>query len=295
MWPDLTVAEAAPRLHKVAHYARRALGEDRTAIVLRSETVALLPDAEVVVDVDVFERVAEQALANGTPSAAAAAAARYGGTLLPEDLYEPWAENRREHLRLRYLELLRLAGRWEDLLVEDPADEEAHRRADDAARRARRSSCRAAAVRADGRGATPRAGRRLRVSARWPSATRFWPPIARVPRRSRPSQPGRPQRANWSSLERLLADAAAARGRTVLVSGPPGVGKSALLDWVSRRAERVGWRVGHGVAAAVEGAWPYAPVLEALADLCRRHPTLLDGLADTYRAGDRTASGRAPS
>ena len=101
LWPDLTVAEAAPRLHKVAHYARRALGEDRTAIVLRNETVALLPDAEVVVDVDVFERVAEEALANGTPNVAAAAVARYGGTLLPEDLYETWAENRREHLRLR--------------------------------------------------------------------------------------------------------------------------------------------------------------------------------------------------
>ncbi|MET0915451.1 MAG: AAA family ATPase, partial [Jiangellaceae bacterium] len=84
-------------------------------------------------------------------------------------------------------------------------------------------------------------------------------------------------------FERLLADAGRGGGRTVLVSGSPGVGKSAQLEWVSRRAERVGWRVGQGVAAAVEGAWPYAPVLDALADLCRRHPTLLDGLGDTYR------------
>ena len=42
-------------------------------------------------------------------------------------------------------------------------------------------------------------------------------------------------------------------------------------------------RVGSGVAAQVEGAWPYAPVLEALADLCRRHPALLDGLDDALR------------
>ena len=41
--------------------------------------------------------------------------------------------------------------------------------------------------------------------------------------------------------------------------------------------------LGHGTAAPVEGAWPFAPVIEALADLCRRHPTLLDGLADAYR------------
>src|SRR4029077_7874077 len=43
------------------------------------------------------------------------------------------------------------------------------------------------------------------------------------------------------------------------------------------------FRVGHGTSAPVEGAWPYAPVVEALADLCRRHPTLLDGLADHHR------------
>ena len=32
-----------------------------------------------------------------------------------------------------------------------------------------------------------------------------------------------------------------------------------------------------------KGAWPYAPVVEALAEMCRRHPTLLDGLADLHR------------
>ena len=41
--------------------------------------------------------------------------------------------------------------------------------------------------------------------------------------------------------------------------------------------------MGHGTSAPVEGAWPYAPVVEALADVCRRHPTLLDGLADHHR------------
>ena len=281
LWPDLTIAEAAPRLHKVAHYARRALGEDRTAIVLRNETVALLPAAEVVVDVDVFERVAEEALANGTPSAAAAAAARYGGTLLPEDLYETWAENRREHLRLRYRELLRLAGRWQDLLVEDPADEDAHValmtqhvEAGDHRAALRQFERMDAALRRElGVGPDQRA---LAVRDRI---------LAAIPEyhveSGQASLVGRS--GELEQFERLLADAGRGGGRTVLVSGPPGVGKSAQLEWVSRRAERVGWRVGQGVAAAVEGAWPYAPVLDALADLCRRHPTLLDGLGDTYR------------
>ena len=281
LWPDITVAEAAPRLHKVAHYARRALGEDRTAIVLRNETVALLPAAEVVVDVDVFERVAEEALANGTPNAAAAAVARYGGTLLPEDLYETWAENRREHLRLRYRELLRLAGRWEDLLVEDPADEDAHValmtehvEAGDHRAALRQFERMDAALRRElGVGPDQRA---LAVRDRI---------LAAIPEyhveSGQASLVGRS--GELEQFERLLADAGRGGGRTVLVSGPPGVGKSAQLEWVSRRAERVGWRVGQGVAAAVEGAWPYAPVLDALADLCRRHPTLLDGLGDTYR------------
>ena len=58
-------------------------------------------------------------------------------------------------------------------------------------------------------------------------------------------------------------------------------------------AGRRGWRTGRGTASAVEGPWPYAPVLEALGDLCRRHPALLDGLDDAYRAEiERALSGR---
>ena len=50
---------------------------------------------------------------------------------------------------------------------------------------------------------------------------------------------------------------------------------------------------GTGVAARIDGAWPYAPVLEGLADLCRRHPALLDGLDDAFREEiERALSGR---
>ncbi|WP_007517984.1 AfsR/SARP family transcriptional regulator, partial [Pseudofrankia saprophytica] len=57
---------------------------------------------------------------------AARAADTYGGPLLPEDVYEPWTEPEREQLRQLYLRMLRAAGRWERLLLEDPADERAH-------------------------------------------------------------------------------------------------------------------------------------------------------------------------
>ena len=46
LWPDLLVEEAAPRLHKAAHYARTALG-DREGIVVDQGFLALFPSAEL--------------------------------------------------------------------------------------------------------------------------------------------------------------------------------------------------------------------------------------------------------
>ncbi|MGH3331210.1 MAG: AfsR/SARP family transcriptional regulator [Nocardioidaceae bacterium] len=124
LWPDLLLDEAAPRLHVAAHYARTALGS-RDAIVLAGGTVSLFPAAEVRVDVAEFEHAADAVRADAGADAAGDAVERYGGTLLPDDLYEPWTEDPRARLRLRYLDLLRAAGRYEELVAADPLDEEA--------------------------------------------------------------------------------------------------------------------------------------------------------------------------
>jgi DNA-binding SARP family transcriptional activator/tetratricopeptide (TPR) repeat protein len=281
MWPELSVAEAAPRLHKLAHYARVALGRDRRAVVLRGETVALLPDADVVVDVDVFEALADAAVAAGGAPDAAVAAAAYGGTLLPADLYEPWAELRREQLRLRYVDMLRRAGQWDRLLAEDPTDEEAtlalmsRHVADGDHLAALRQFERLDATLRRELGVAP-SRRLLAVRDRILAEL-----AAQQPDVHQQILVGR--RPEQDIIADLLTQAGHGAGRTVLVSGAPGVGKSALLDWAREQAERGGWRIGHGVAAAIEGAWPYAPVLDAFSDLCRLHPTLLDGLNDTFR------------
>jgi len=89
-------------------------------------SVALLPAATVTVDVAEFDRATDAALADAGPETAGDAAARYAGPLLPDDLYEPWTEEPRDRLRLRHLELLRAAGRYEELVAADPLDEEAH-------------------------------------------------------------------------------------------------------------------------------------------------------------------------
>ncbi len=119
LWPGVPVDAAGPRLHKAAHYARRGLGDGATALVLRQDMVTLLGDADVTVDAVEFRRAGEAAVSQGSPTAALAALQLYRGPLLPDDLYEPWAQEWREALRVLQLDLLRLAGRWDDLLREE--------------------------------------------------------------------------------------------------------------------------------------------------------------------------------
>lgn len=125
LWPDLAVDEAAPRLHKAAHYARKALGRG-DGIVLRGELVHLLPEVPVTVDVAEFERLASDALADGSRAAAEAVLDRYGGEPLPAEVYTDWAQESRDHLAAWRTRLLCQARRWHELLRQDPTDEHVH-------------------------------------------------------------------------------------------------------------------------------------------------------------------------
>jgi DNA-binding SARP family transcriptional activator len=285
VWPDLAIEDAAPRLHKAAHYARRAMGDQRS-LVVADEIVALWPDAEPDVDAVRFQRLAEDALTRSDPSAAAAAADAYTGDLLPDDRYEAWPEQWRERLRLLRLDLLRLAGRWQELAAADPADEAASLALVEALAR---TGQHAAGLRQLER--LDRAMRRELGVAPSPAARRWRDRLlgaitqgavgAQEPAPPAAAPVGRD--AEQQAVEQVLHDVGRGHGRVLFFEGPAGVGKTTLLAWLERRAYGHGLRVGTGVAAGVEGAWPFAPVLEALADLCRRHPTLLDGLQDRFR------------
>ena len=289
VWPEDTLDEAVPKLHKAAHYARRALAVP-DAVVLRGDHVALLPGTETTVDVLQFEELARRALADEDVVAARARPRpATAASCCPQDRYDDWAEERREQLRLRHLDLLRLDGRWDELVELDAGDEARPRRAHAAPRRQRRPPRRPPAVRAPRQGPPARA--RRRPGTRRGRAAR---PPARRPRRRAPSPPdelvGRDR--ELAVAERALEAAAAGRSRTLIISGPAGTGKSSMLAALTRRARELGLRIGQGTSAPVEGAWPYAPVVEAMADLCRRHPTLLDGLADQHREEiDRVLAG----
>lgn len=125
LWPDQPPEHAAPRLHKAAHYARAILNR-RDAVVIAGNTVSLFPHAQVDVDLARFEWISADAVAREDPQRAQQAVEMYRGHLLPEDLYEAWAEQPRERARLRYLELLRLRGSWDLVVQTEPTDESAH-------------------------------------------------------------------------------------------------------------------------------------------------------------------------
>jgi DNA-binding SARP family transcriptional activator/tetratricopeptide (TPR) repeat protein len=280
LWPDLSPEDAAPRLHTAAHYARRALG-NRSAVVLRGEIVSLLPSATVEVDVERFLSLARTALAGRAASEVDAALSAHRGPLLPEDVFEPWTETERELVRQAHLDLLREGRRWAELLQLEPADEQAHL-----------ALMRQHAERGDRRGALrqfERLDRALRAELGVaPSAEAVALRNRLAPSGAGPGTPSRPnhligRRPVQQQLDRALHEARAGRGSTALVSGPSGAGTSAVLRWIRARAVGEGARVGAGAASVAETGWPYAPVLEALADLCRQHPTLLDGLDDDYR------------
>ena len=126
LWPHLGLEAGAANLRKAAHHARQALGRE-DAVVLSGGRVALFPSFEVETDVERFERAAEAALRSRDGVACAAAALVYAGDLLPDALYEEWTQARRDRLRSRQVELLRLSGQWERLLAVEPSDEQAHR------------------------------------------------------------------------------------------------------------------------------------------------------------------------
>src|SRR4051794_7009000 len=107
LWPDCSLAEATPRLHKATHFARRALGSD--AIRAEGACLVLLPGRDVAVDVDIFETLAGRALDPGAGDVAVDVddvLGWYRGDLLPHDLYEDWSLERRARVRLLRLQLL---------------------------------------------------------------------------------------------------------------------------------------------------------------------------------------------
>lgn len=261
LWPHLDPEAAAANLRKAAHHARQAVG-DPGAVVLRGGTVALFPDRDVVTDLETFEDAAERALSARDPQACADAVTGYGGDLLPGARYEDWAEDRRRHVQSLQLDLLRAAGRWEQVAALEPTDEAAHQHLMEAALE---RGARAEALRWYGRLRSALASelgvgpddRSQALHERCRAGVA--PESDRIIGRA----------AELADLEGALRTALARRGGAVAVRGPAGSGKSALCRELARSAQAAGW-VSRW-ATADEGDQPYGPLTALLEDLLVEH------------------------
>jgi DNA-binding SARP family transcriptional activator/tetratricopeptide (TPR) repeat protein len=262
LWPRLAADAGAANLHKAASNARRALGE-RDAIVVRGGVVALAPDAEVITDVERFERGDDTA---------------YGGDLLPDDAYEQWTQGPRARLRERRLAVLRSRGLWEEVLREDPADEDAHR----AIMRLWLET-----------GDRPSAARQFRLLRDELSRLGAEPSeetlaLERELMRGPAIHAPRPGQGPLQGRERELASAlgalqlaATGDGGALLITGSAGIGKTRMIEAVLAEAEPLGFHTLRGAGHAAEGRTPYGPLVEALDPLAARRPELIGALADS--------------
>ncbi len=104
LWPDLDAKRAANNFHRALHLARKTLAP--AGIALCDGLLSLCPENHLRVDVDTFEEAADIARRTREIAAYRAAIELYDGDLLPGDLYEAWAEERRGELRVKRLSLL---------------------------------------------------------------------------------------------------------------------------------------------------------------------------------------------
>lgn len=116
LWRDQETDAAINNLHKCVHAARRSLepdlisGNDSRFILTKEGQIILTAPDEVRVDVTEFEELAAAALKDCEEKLCEAALKLYAGELLPEDLYEDWASERRESLHLSHRRLLEKLG-----------------------------------------------------------------------------------------------------------------------------------------------------------------------------------------
>jgi DNA-binding SARP family transcriptional activator len=292
LWGERSEEQARHSLRQALFALRRVLPPG--ALVAGADTVALDP-AAVDVDVVAFERD----IAEGTPAALAAGAARYQGDLLaglsvaaaPE--FDDWLLGERERLRELALEGLakllahrRSTGVAEAaietalrLLALDPLQEPAHRTLmrlyADAGRRgaALRQYQQCVAILQRELGAEPEAETQQlyqQILRRRGPARAGGPPdrttgltlgTSRAPMAEIPLV-GRT--AELGRLRAALADAAAGRGGVVAVIGEAGIGKTRLVGELLAAAEVAGARVLLGRAYESEQVLPFGPWVDAL-------------------------------
>jgi DNA-binding SARP family transcriptional activator len=298
LWPDVELESAINSFGKAMHAARRALEpellpRESSAYLPLTDAMVTLDTRHVWIDADHFERLAESALRQGDVAGYECALAAYGGELLPEDRYEDWCTERRDHLAALQIHLLLAlaeaheergahsasAARLRELLQHDPTREDAHRRlmALYASLGARDQAMRQFKV-------CEHALKRELDLAPERSTVELYRDIEadRIPRRiptpelhngrvepgqRTSSQPHVPLVGRDAVLRRLaeeLGRAGEGKGRMILVSGEAGVGKTRLVAELAAEARRRGAAVLWGGSGGHANHLAYGPFAVAL-------------------------------
>ena len=276
LWPESSDAQALTNLRRELHLLRRALPDAEQFLALDRSTVRWRPDGPFRLDVADFENAVERA-ASADVEALQAAVAAYTGDLVPS-VYDDWISPYRDRLRglmLKTLEALaaRLEDRreyraamepWGRLVAIDPLAETAYQGLMRVSALAgnRSTGLRAyhACVRAlrDELGVEPS---RETESAYHRLVTLD---VSEVPSpgADAPIQPplvGR--QPEWKALVDVSDRAAAETPSLVLLQGDAGIGKSRLIEELTRWARVQGITVLAARSWEAEGALAYAPVL----------------------------------
>jgi DNA-binding SARP family transcriptional activator/class 3 adenylate cyclase/Tfp pilus assembly protein PilF len=315
LWPESDPEAGATNLRSNVLAIRRALaagGADDAAsfVVVDRDTVSLRSDGQIWLDADAFEQAAATAQASGDPLPWLQQANElYAGDLLPEDIYEDWAAERREALKRIWVEVqLQIAEHAERrgdtdeagaallrLLGADACDERAGQ---ELMRLYARHGRRADALRVyqrltqslhDELGVSPSTETielhrgivegRLAPSAAPRPATGF---VCAYPFPAPSQLVGR--QVEMARLERALQRGSSG-GQVILVGAPAGTGKSTLLGAQARRARDAGVLCLAGGCYEQEGVLPLGPFQDALADyLLSQAPERVCGIVGSAAA-----------
>ncbi len=281
LWGHLKPKAAAANLRKNRHYLRSDLRNgSRPAELVESngELLVLLPDVRL--DIDEFRELGRQAHAMRTDTSLYEQALKlYEGELLPEDLYEEWTAGPRDELAALHAELLaeltqlyETTGRLE--LAKERADQLV--RADPLNEESQRSLVRLLARTGDREGALRQleaCRKALREELGVEPAEETEALLQRITEGRLDDGPvvSVPALGPFVGRERELRELRGAldgalegRGRTVLLAGEAGIGKTRLAHEVAAYAALRGARVLSGSAREDEGTPPYWPWIQIL-------------------------------
>jgi len=298
LWPDQPTAAASNNLYRTLHALRQTLdstlGSGSADAIFAFEDGVLMLKESVWVDASEFEQLCVTSSTEGPDRRIAnleQALSFYQGDLLPDDLYAEWTIAPRESLRRLHREAsLAVASHHRDardyansvslltrLLARDPADEPVHRelmRAYALAGR-RHDALRQYQACVDALASDLDVPPEPETTALYDHilSGQLTPPPAPVP--AAPTTPapivfegerGIPlvgREAELGTLSAWLQAAGRGQGRTILIAGDSGVGKTRLAFEALSACAAAGMTTLFGAAYEQEGQLAYQPFVEA--------------------------------